>query len=58
MNRRAAAVLGLSVAAGSLACTGGSEAKPEASLDSAAREPGTVKTPSGLVFRTLTPGHG
>ena len=58
MNRRAAAVLGLGMTAGSLACTGGSEAKPEAFLDSAAREPGAVKTPSGLVFRTLTPGHG
>ena len=57
MNRRAAVVLGLSVAAGCLACTG-SEAKPEAFLDSAAREPGAVKMPSGLVFRTLTPGQG
>lgn len=57
MNRRAAAVLGFSMAAGSVACAG-SEAKPEAFLESAAREPGAVETPSGLVFRTLTPGQG
>lgn len=57
MNRHAAAVLGLGLAAGSLACTG-SEAKPGAFLEDAAREAGAVKTPSGLVFRTLTPGQG
>src|SRR5689334_17587678 len=27
-------------------------------LDSAAREPGAVRTPSGLIMRTLRPGSG
>jgi FKBP-type peptidyl-prolyl cis-trans isomerase FkpA len=31
---------------------------PKAALDKAAAEPGAVKTPSGLVYRELTPGTG
>src|SRR5580704_9208860 len=30
----------------------------ESFLDKAAREPGAVKTPSGMVYRELTPGSG
>jgi len=33
-------------------------AKSEPFLDAAAKEPGAVRTPSGLVFRTLSPGAG
>jgi len=32
--------------------------KAEAFCDAAAKEPGAVRTASGLVYRTLTPGHG
>src|SRR5262249_7080294 len=32
--------------------------KAKTYLDTAAQEPGAVKTPSGLVFRTLKPGSG
>jgi FKBP-type peptidyl-prolyl cis-trans isomerase FkpA len=32
--------------------------KAKAALDAAAREPGAVKTPSGLVIRIVTPGTG
>lgn len=31
---------------------------PKAALDKAASEPGAIKTPSGLVYRELTPGSG
>jgi FKBP-type peptidyl-prolyl cis-trans isomerase FkpA len=34
------------------------KAKAESFRDAAAREPGAVKTNSGLIFRTLTPGRG
>ncbi len=36
----------------------GEKEKTAGFRDAAAREPGAVKTASGLVFRTLTPGHG
>jgi FKBP-type peptidyl-prolyl cis-trans isomerase FkpA len=36
----------------------GEKEKSAAFRDSAAKEPGAVKTPSGLVFRTVTPGNG
>jgi FKBP-type peptidyl-prolyl cis-trans isomerase FkpA len=32
--------------------------KAKSSLDAAAREPGAVRTPSGLIFRTTKPGTG
>jgi FKBP-type peptidyl-prolyl cis-trans isomerase FkpA len=37
---------------------GGSTQSPESFLESAAREPGATRTPSGLVFRELTAGQG
>src|SRR5215813_12781958 len=41
---------------GSPAETGAGDAK--AALDKAAAEPGAIRTPSGLVYRELTPGTG
>ena len=34
------------------------KAKAAAFIDNAAKEPGAVKTPSGLVFKTINPGKG
>jgi FKBP-type peptidyl-prolyl cis-trans isomerase FkpA len=51
----AAVVLG--VGSVLLSC-GGSAPTPEEFLAKAAAEPGAVRTPSGLVFRTLSPGQG
>jgi len=34
------------------------KSKGKATIDAAAREPGAVKTPSGMVIRTTTPGTG
>jgi FKBP-type peptidyl-prolyl cis-trans isomerase FkpA len=42
----------------SAAVAAGEKEKTAAFRDAAAREPGAVRTASGLVFRTLTPGHG
>jgi FKBP-type peptidyl-prolyl cis-trans isomerase FkpA len=36
----------------------GEKEKTAGFRDSAAKEPGAVKTASGLVYRTITPGHG
>ncbi len=36
----------------------GEKAKTAGFRDAAAREPGAIKTASGLVYRTITPGHG
>jgi FKBP-type peptidyl-prolyl cis-trans isomerase FkpA len=42
-----------------VACSGGGSSQtPEAFLESAAREQGATRTPSGLIFRDLTPGQG
>jgi FKBP-type peptidyl-prolyl cis-trans isomerase FkpA len=42
----------------SAAAAAGEKEKGAAFCDKAAGEPGAVRTPSGLVFKTLQPGHG
>ena len=57
MTLRARRATVLLVVALSPAC-GGSPPSAESFLEKAAGEPGAVKTPSGLVIRTLQPGQG
>jgi FKBP-type peptidyl-prolyl cis-trans isomerase FkpA len=42
----------------STAAAAGEKGKAKGVLDKAEKEPGAVKTPSGLVFRTIKPGTG
>lgn len=44
------------ISLGLIACSSGSSG--DAFLDKAAKEPGAVKTPSGLIYRELRPGSG
>jgi FKBP-type peptidyl-prolyl cis-trans isomerase FkpA len=41
-----------------MAKTSGEKGRAKGALEAAAREPGAVKTPSGLVIRTVKPGTG
>jgi len=45
-------------AAAAVAASGPEKEKGKAFAELAAKEPGAVRTPSGLVFRSLTPGQG
>jgi FKBP-type peptidyl-prolyl cis-trans isomerase FkpA len=51
-------VLGLAVLAVSCSSSSSSEDPQAAYLDKAAKEPGAIRTPSGLVYREITPGTG
>jgi FKBP-type peptidyl-prolyl cis-trans isomerase FkpA len=57
-SKVAAAVLITAVGVFTLACSGATKPNPETFLEDAAREPGATRTPSGLIFRALTPGQG